>query len=115
MKQTYRGSSGEMVSMLLGGVGEPHTIVWISSPDGQRGKGLAKALLAEVCKEADEAEVTLVAELVRGERFTNVKRLEKLFAGAGFVLEDPPINHRIMMKRLPQAILEEGETTSAAA
>ena len=115
MKQTYRGSSGEMVSMLLGGAGEPHTIVWISCPEGKRGMGLAKALLSEVTRDADEAEVTLVAELVRGERFTNVKRLEKLFAGAGFVLEDPPINHRIMMKRLPQAILEEGETTSAAA
>jgi len=92
-----------MVSMLLGGTGEPHTIVWISSPDELRGKGLAKALLLEVCREADEANAVLVAELVRGERYTNVKRLEVLFKWAGFVREDPPASHRIMMKRLPVA------------
>lgn len=102
MQQNY-DIGGIRVSMLLGGSGEPHQIVWVAVPDADRGEGKAKEALKAVINDADEEKVRLKVELVRGERSTDLGLLRKMFEGLGFTSDpkDAKINpDRTWMTRI---------------
>jgi hypothetical protein len=79
------------ISLMLGGTGEPDTIVWMFTHPGDADMGRFKELFAQVLSDADKEGVTLLLRLVPevgGGRTISAARLADRLKAEGFVSEN---------------------------
>jgi GNAT superfamily N-acetyltransferase len=88
-----------MVSIALGGTGEPHRVVYVFTLAPHRNQGRIRALMTQLLADLDAEAAECIIIIRNVEPGCDIPRLTTFFESLGYVQEtpDPPT-----LRRLPQ-------------